>query len=173
MKVYNSAEFSLESMVLDQIRELCFQELDNPLTTQLVPQDVGLVAPGDLSGRRLEALVQRLISLVDETTPQVDVLPLIPADQVVEPVQLIGHVPDVRHVCQWGEGGQDYTGSSVLQVSLELEQIVLHVDKVVPMQNVHYAYIDYDPIVNVGGLHDAVRRFRDCQAGNAKAALLN
>lgn len=50
---------------------------------------------------------------------------------------------------------------------------MLHVDEFAPMQNVHYAYVNYDPIVNVGGLHYAVRCFRDCQAGNAEATLLN
>lgn len=83
------------SRVLDQIRELRFHKLDNTLTTQLVPQDMRFVTPADLSGPRLETLVQSLILFVDETPPEIDVLPLVSPDQAVEPMQLIGDVFDV------------------------------------------------------------------------------
>lgn len=58
------------------------------------------VASADLPGRRLEALVQSVASFVDEALPEVDMLPLIPADQIVELVQLIGDPGNVRAVRQ-------------------------------------------------------------------------
>lgn len=79
------------------------------------------IASANLSGRRLEALVQSVASFVDEALPEVDVFPVIPADQIVELVQLIGYARDVRAVRQRRERGEYSRRTTDFQILLQLE----------------------------------------------------
>lgn len=150
-----------------------FQEFDDTLASQLVPQNVGLVASRDMARARLEALVQGVIALVDETSPEIDVVPVLVANQTVELLQAVNHARNVRTVREWGQSSEDDVDATIFKVLHQLKQIQLHINKVVPVQQVYHTDIDYDPIVKKSCLHYAVRCLRDCQAGNAKAALLN
>lgn len=150
-----------------------FQEFDDTLASQLVPQNVGLVASRDMARAWLETLVQGVIALVDETSPEIDVVPVLVANQTVELLQAINHARNVRTVREWGQSSEDDVDATIFKVLHQLKQIQLHINKVVPVQQVYHTDIDYDPIVKKSCLHYAVRCLRDCQAGNAKAALLN
>lgn len=150
-----------------------FQEFDDTLASQLIPQNVWLVASGDMARSRLKALVQGVFSLVDETSPEIDVVPVLIANQHVELLQAVNNARNVRTVCQWGQCSEDDVDATIFKVLHQLKQIQLHINKVVPVQQIHHTDIDYDPIVKKSCLHYAVGCFRDCQAGNAKAALLN
>lgn len=150
-----------------------FQKFDDTLASQLVPQNVGLVASRDMTRARLEALVQGVIPLVDETSPEIDVVPVLVANQTVELLQAVNHARNVRTVREWGQSSEDDVNATIFKVLHQLKQIQLHINKVVPVQQVYHTDIYYDPIVKKSCLHYAVRCLRDCQAGNAKAALLN
>lgn len=100
---------------------MSFQEFDDTLASQLVPQNVGLVASRDMARTRLEALVQRVIPLVNETPPEVDVVPVMVANQTVELLQAVNHARDVRTVGEWRQRGEDGVHSAVFKILHKLK----------------------------------------------------